>query len=402
MKDVPDGYLPVSSALGQAASRELLVAPAVADGVVQAVIELGFLGRVDAVDEELMARLSETLGLTVPPAKDRMRLQELLEETQLQSEELQTQQEELRVGNEELEEQGRALKESQATLESQQAELEQTNLQLSTQAEMLERQNDALSEAQATLGERADALERSNRIKSEFLANMSHELRTPLNSTLILAKLLADNKNGNLSAEQVKFAETIASAGNDLLALINDILDLSRLEAGKVDVDAEPLLVARMVDSMQKTFEPMAAQRALRFTATVDANVPPSIVTDAKRLAQILRKPRRQRAQVHRARRGRAARLRARCGQRRLRGARHRRRHRPGAARSGSSKPFARPTAAPSASTAARAWACRSRATWRACSAATSRCRARPMPAASSRCACRARSCRARTRARRR
>ena len=117
---------------------------------------------------------------------------------------------------------------------------------------------------------------------------MSHELRTPLNSTLILAQLLADNKKGNLDAEQVKFAQTISSAGNDLLALINDILDLSRLEAGKVDVDAEPVFVARTIEAMRKTFEPMAAQRALRFTALVDPDVPARIDTDPQRLAQIL------------------------------------------------------------------------------------------------------------------
>ncbi len=289
VSDVPSGYLRIASATGAAPSRELLIAPAVADGVVHGVVELGFLRTLDTSDEEILGRMAESLGGALRTAKDRQRVQELLEETQGQAEELQTQQEELRVSNEELEEQSRILKESQTMLESQQAELEQTNSQLSGQAEMLERQNNALSSAQSELGERAGELERSNQVKSEFLANMSHELRTPLNSTLILAKLLADNKDGNLSAEQVKFAQTISSAGNDLLTLINDILDLSKIEAGQVEVSVEPVMLARIIDGLRQTFEPMAAQRKLRFVATVEPTAPASIASDPQRLAQILR-----------------------------------------------------------------------------------------------------------------
>ncbi len=237
--DVPDGYLPVASSLGRGTPSALLVAPASVDGVVHAVVELGFFHRVGPTDQELLNRVSESLGVAVRASKDRTRLEELLDETQRQAEELQTQQEELRVNNEELEEQGRALRESQARLETQQAELEQINSQLEEQTQVLEQQKDDLSRAQDVLTEKAAELERSNQYKSEFLANMSHELRTPLNSSLILAKLLADNKDGNLTAEQVKFAQTISSAGNDLLTLINDILDLSKIEAGKVEVDPE-------------------------------------------------------------------------------------------------------------------------------------------------------------------
>src|SRR5690606_23551877 len=146
------------------------------------------------------------------------------------------QQEELRTANEELEEQSRVLTESQTNLEHQQAELEQINVQLTEQALIVDKKNDALKQAQDELETRADELQRASRYKSEFLANMSHELRTPLNSSLILAKLLWDNKAGNLNEEQIKFAKTIYGAGNDLLTLINDILDISKVEAGKLEL----------------------------------------------------------------------------------------------------------------------------------------------------------------------
>jgi signal transduction histidine kinase len=191
-----------------------VLAPALFEGRVQAVIELGFFQDVGEAELELLRLVAESTGVAVRSSKDRTRLEELLEETQRQAEELQAQQEELRVSNEELEEQGRVLKESQTRLENSQAELEQTNSQLEEQAQILETQRDELARAQAFLEQRAAELQRANQYKSEFLANMSHELRTPLNSSLILAKLLADNKDGNLTGEQVKFAQTISSAGS--------------------------------------------------------------------------------------------------------------------------------------------------------------------------------------------
>ncbi|RZL10443.1 MAG: GAF domain-containing protein [Rubrivivax sp.] len=289
IKDVPEGYLPVASSLGRARPMELLLSPASVDGVVYAVVELGFFHPAQASDVELLARVSESLGVAVRSSKDRTRLEELLEETQRQAEELQAQQEELRVGNEELEEQGRVLKESQAQLEAQHAELEQTNSQLEEQTQILETQKDELSQAQQVMTDRATELERANQYKSEFLANMSHELRTPLNSSLILAKLLADNKDGNLTSEQVKFAQTISSAGNDLLTLINDILDLSKIEAGQVEVDPQPVTIARTVDELVKLFEPVAQEKKIGLRATLDAGVPARIETDAQRISQILR-----------------------------------------------------------------------------------------------------------------
>jgi signal transduction histidine kinase/CheY-like chemotaxis protein/CHASE3 domain sensor protein len=287
--EVPDDFLPVESSLGRAKAREVVLVPAVFDGLVQAVVEFGFFQRVHPADLELLQSASETIGIAVRASKDRTRLEALLEETQRQAEELQTQQEELRVSNEELEQQGRVLKESQTHLENSQAELEQTNAQLEEQAQLLETQKDELARQQAVLAERAGELERSNQYKSEFLANMSHELRTPLNSSLILAKLLADNKDGNLSPEQVRFAQTISSAGNDLLALINDILDLSKIEAGKVELQLEDVPLAAAVESLMRTLQPVAEQKGLSLTSRIDEHLPARLRTDSQRLAQILK-----------------------------------------------------------------------------------------------------------------
>jgi len=289
VREVPDELLPVASSLGRAKAREVVLIPALFDGLVQAVVELGFFEPVHPADLELLQSASETIGIAVRASKDRTRLEALLEETQRQAEELQSQQEELRVSNEELEQQGRVLKESQTHLENSQAELEQTNAQLEEQAQILENQKDALAEQQALLTERANELERSNQYKSEFLANMSHELRTPLNSSLILAKLLADNKDGNLTPEQVRFAQTISSAGNDLLALINDILDLSKIEAGKVELQLEDVPLAPAVEALMRTLQPVAGQKGLSFTSRIDEHLPTRIRTDPQRLAQILK-----------------------------------------------------------------------------------------------------------------
>ena len=289
VRDVPPGYLPISSAVGQGTPAELLVIPASIDGVVQAVLELGYFGSTNRDERELLTRVSESIAVAVRAAKDRQRLEELLQETQQQAEELQAGQEELRVTNEELEEQSRALRESQANLETQQAELEQINSQLEEQTQVLEHQKEALAKAHQVLTARTDELQQANEYKSEFLANMSHELRTPLNSTLILAKLLADNKDGNLTEQQVKFAQTITSAGNDLLILINDVLDLSRIESGKVELAVENTPVASIVDSLVKTFQPISAQKHVRFELTIEPGVPGSIETDPQRLGQILK-----------------------------------------------------------------------------------------------------------------
>ncbi|CUX02420.1 response regulator [Rhizobium pusense] len=289
VNDVPENYLEFGSALGRDKPRHLVLAPAAIENNVNTVIELGFLR---PVDERVLAFLKEasgTIATAIRSANYRSELQNLLEETQRQSEELQVQSEELRVSNEELEEQGRALKESQARLEQQQVELEQTNSQLEEQAQQLESQKDDLERSNASTQLKARELEQASRYKSDFLANMSHELRTPLNSSLILAKLLADNPDDNLTAEQVKYAQTIQSSGNDLLNLINDILDLSKIEAGHVDIRPEPVSVERLSNNLRQVFEPIAKNKSLGFEIDISPECPAVIETDLQRIEQILK-----------------------------------------------------------------------------------------------------------------
>ncbi|HJX64352.1 MAG TPA: response regulator [Polyangia bacterium] len=289
LSNLSEEHVRIVTATGESQPRHLVVAPLLGEGRTIGVIELGLLERPGAGALEYLETVSELAGVSLRSARYRAQRQTLLESTERQAKELQTQQEELRVINEELEEQSRALRESQARLENQQAELEQTNTQLEEQTQALERQRDDLSRAQVDLIEKADELTRANQYKSEFLANMSHELRTPLNSALILAKLLADNKNGNLTPEQVKYAATIYSSGNDLLVLINDILDLSRIEAGRMELQVEVVDVARTIESLRRTFQPVAAERHLSFEAGLAPGAPASITSDGLRMQQILR-----------------------------------------------------------------------------------------------------------------
>ena len=289
LPEVPDDHIKIVSATGQSRPRTIVIAPLTGLGRTVAVMELGFLATPDASTSDFLAAIAEPAGISMLSAHYRTRQQALLEETQRQAKELQTQQEELRVTNEELEEQSQALRGSQTRLEAQQAELEQTNTQLEEQAQALEKQRDQLSRSQAELVEKADELTRSNQYKSEFLANMSHELRTPLNSALILSKLLADNKDGNLTPEQVNYAATIHTSGSDLLVLINDILDLSRIEAGHMELHVESVAVGRILESLRRTFEPVASQKGLSFTVELTPGIPPSISSDGLRVEQIIR-----------------------------------------------------------------------------------------------------------------
>ncbi|NML12628.1 response regulator [Sphingobium sp. AR-3-1] len=289
LQDIPAGYMTIGSALGRDRPRHLVIIPAKADEVVNAVLELGFFSPVSPAVLDLLDQAAPAIGIALRSARFRARLQDALEETQRQSGELQAQSEELRVSNEELEEQGRALKESQVRLEQQQVELEQTNSQLEEQAQTLENQRDELERVAVTLQTKARELEQASQYKSDFLANMSHELRTPLNSLLILSKLLGDNPDGNLSHDQVKFARTIESSGNDLLTLINDILDLSKIEAGHIQVQPETVPLQRLVGDLRQMFQPVAATRNLAFEIEVAPDCPRAIETDRMRIEQILK-----------------------------------------------------------------------------------------------------------------
>ncbi|HEY2734044.1 MAG TPA: ATP-binding protein, partial [Polyangiales bacterium] len=280
VRDAPADMLRVRSGVADRAVSELMLVPASVDGMTTAVVEFGFFRAVDARTHELLERIGETIGVAVRSTNQKLRLRELLEESRRQAEELQTQQEELRVANEELQAQSDALRMAHAQLEERKEELETSNSHLISQ-------RDALERVQKDLSDKAVELERASRYKSEFLANMSHELRTPLNSSLILAKLLADNAQENLTPEQVKFASTIYAAGNDLLALINDILDLSKIEAGKVEVNVSATELGRVVAPVVQTFEPVAKQKNLRFSVAIDSSL--KLSTDEQRVQQILK-----------------------------------------------------------------------------------------------------------------
>ena len=281
LKDLPAGYLHLRSGVGEHSAVELAVAPATADDEVLGVVELGFLRPIDPRALELLERVGPIVGSSIRSAIHRRRLRELLSESQHQAEELQTQQEELRVANEELEEQGEALRQARQMMEERQEHLERTNT-------MLEEHAEELAQAREAYRVKASEADRASRYNSEFLANMSHELRTPLNSTLILAKLLADNGGGNLNEEQVRFAQTIYSSGNDLLALINDILDLAKVEAGQMEVRNAPVDAAALIDSLRRTFVPVAKEKGLELTMAAD-NGTGSFSTDGQRLEQILK-----------------------------------------------------------------------------------------------------------------
>jgi HAMP domain-containing protein/CheY-like chemotaxis protein/signal transduction histidine kinase len=302
--DPPDDYIRIASALGEAVPRSITVMPVLFEDQVMAVLELAAFHPFTPVQVTFLEQLAETIGVVLNTIQANMRTEELLEqsqslaqELQSQSEELQTQQEELQQRNEELEETAATLRASEELLQQQQEELQQTNEELEEKARQLEEQNarieiknQEIELARAALEEKAEQLALSSKYKSEFLANMSHELRTPLNSLLILAKLLSDNTDRNLNDKQIEFAQTIHAAGSDLLVLINDILDLSKVEAGKMELATREIVLRDLRERLERAFAPMAAQKRLEFEVTVSgANVAPAIVTDPQRLEQILR-----------------------------------------------------------------------------------------------------------------
>jgi HAMP domain-containing protein/CheY-like chemotaxis protein/GAF domain-containing protein len=304
LTEAPDDYIRITSGLGESAPINVIVLPVLFEDQVMAVIEIASFTRFSTVQQAFLEQLSESIGVVLNTIIANMRTEELLaqsqdltQELQSQSEELQAQQEELQQTNKELEEQAASLKASEELLQTQQEELQQTNEELEEKAQLLEEQNRRIEIknreielARAALEEKAEQLSLSSRYKSEFLANMSHELRTPLNSLLILAKLLGENPDENLTDKQIEFAQTIHSAGSDLLDLINDILDLSKVEAGRMDINVGEVGLADVRDFVERSFRPVADDKQLGFEVEVHgANVPPTIQTDEQRLQQVLK-----------------------------------------------------------------------------------------------------------------
>ena len=285
---LPDEALSYGSGLTRGRAAQSVIVPVHADGYLNGVLEFGFDRPAGDDVLTLFERVEDPIGIAVRSAKDRMRVRELLEETQRQAEELRAHGEELAATNEELEEQTRNLQESQRRLEEQQSELEEQNAQLESQTEELETQRDELARSQRLLAEQAHRLKTESRYKSEFVANMSHELRTPLNALLIMARLLADNRGDTLTAEQVGWAQTIESSGKDLLALINDILDLSKVEAGKLDLAIERVKPGAVAEKLVRSFAPQAAEKRIELRADI-ADGLSEIETDAARVEQVLR-----------------------------------------------------------------------------------------------------------------
>ena len=293
---VPDDYIKITSGLGECSPRNIMVMPFLYEGEVMGVIELGTYGQFSDLQLKFFDDTVENIGITFNSCLAANKMRELLTKTQQQSEELQSQQEELRQINEELEGQTRSLKESEARLQTQQEELQQTNEELEEKTQELEKQkedirkkNTELELAQHELERKARDLELTSKYKSEFLANMSHELRTPLNSLLILSKLLSENKDKNLTKKQVEFSTTIHSSGSDLLNLINEILDLSKVESGKIDIQVEKVDIKQLSEDLNTKFIHMARDKKIDFTTTISELVPAHLFTDQQRLEQIIK-----------------------------------------------------------------------------------------------------------------
>jgi CheY-like chemotaxis protein/CHASE3 domain sensor protein len=289
IRNVPEDYMKVTSGLGERTPSFICVTPFLYEGNVKGVAEIGMLSEMSDWQSEYLEQAMPSLAVAVESAERRSNLARALGESQQLSEELQIQQEELRTTNEELEEQTRRLKESEEKLRVQQEELQVTNEELEEKNELLERQKKEVERASREIEAKAKELATASKYKSEFLSNMSHELRTPLNSLLLLAQLLAENKEGNLTDEQVQSASIIHASGTDLLNLINEILDLAKIEAGRTDLRLGPLRALDLAEGVRAVFQPLAEQKGLRLEVMVDADAPAEIVTDRKRVEQVIK-----------------------------------------------------------------------------------------------------------------
>jgi signal transduction histidine kinase/HAMP domain-containing protein/CheY-like chemotaxis protein len=272
--DLPEGYVKISSGLGEAPPANLAVLPILFEDQVLGVIELASFTPFTPVQTDFLEQLTETLGVNFNTIIANARTDALLGESQRLTSELQVRSEELQ--------------DQQVELQRSNADLEDKAALLATQNRDIETKNAEIEQARQEIEERARQLALASKYKSQFLANMSHELRTPLNSLLILARLLAQNPGRNLTAKQVEYANVIHSAGSDLLQLINDILDLSKVEAGRMDIHAERFPLSALLEDVQATFQPLTAERGLEFAVEADPEAPTELHTDRQRLRQVL------------------------------------------------------------------------------------------------------------------
>ncbi len=296
MERVPKDYIKITSGLGESTPRNIIVMPVLFEGEVKAVIELASFGGFSETHQSFLDQLMESIGIVLNTIEANMRTEDLLTQSQSLTAELQSQQQELKNTNDRLEQQAENLRKSEELLKAQQEELQTTNSELEEKARLLSEQkaqvelkNREVELAKVALEEKAEQLALASKYKSEFLANMSHELRTPLNSLLILARLLSDNPANNLLPKQVEFAKTIHAAGSDLLALINDILDLSKIESGTFTLEMGNERFNEMRDYVERTFRQLAHDKQLEFSIKIDNRLPATIQTDAKRLQQIFK-----------------------------------------------------------------------------------------------------------------
>jgi tubulin-specific chaperone A len=281
--------------VGERPPAYFLIVPLVYEDELLGVAQIGSNSPFTPLTLRFVEENAENVAVALHSAQSRTRIQELLDYSREQADALQTQQDRLKAANKELEDQASALRESESSLQTQQEELRVANEELAERSKALEEQRDAmrrknieLKRAQADIKGKAMELEQASRYKSEFLANMSHELRTPLNSILILSQILRENKEHNLNERQIEYASTIYSSGSDLLTLINDVLDLSRVESGKIELDVRDMDLAGFAQSVERVFSPIAANKSLEFLVTLDPELPASIKTDARRVQQIV------------------------------------------------------------------------------------------------------------------
>ena len=290
ISDIPSDSLKVHSSFGDLPLRTILAVPFVFEGVVRGVIELGNVSEFTALQQEYLEKVADSIAVAVALSQARTKSRELLEETQRQSEDLEARQQELKQSNEELHAKTDLLESSESELNIQKVELQQINAELKEKANLLVEQKDKLETTKLEVEIKARELELSGKYKSEFLANMSHELRTPLNSILILAQLLAENKRGSIPEKEVGFARNIHSSGIDLLNLINEILDLSKVEAGKIELEISRVNIGEIVVNLRSMFTGIAENKLIELEINFAGEKPGiELYSDGPRLVQILR-----------------------------------------------------------------------------------------------------------------